>query len=84
MKVFACIAVACTMSLFAQQPTRTEVNVIRGKPVGFSSVSPALQKQLEAKYGKRVAPDSKANGSNAQVTKRGFVYVTPTAERGNK
>ncbi len=46
--------VACAQG---QPPKKTEITQIRGKVMGFSSVSPALQKELEAKHGNKPAPD---------------------------
>lgn len=78
----------CVMA-FAQQgsqlaPGKTEVASVKGKVVGYSNVSPALQKEIEAKYGKKPAPNPNAKGPNAQVTNRGFVYVSPNQPQPKK
>jgi hypothetical protein len=76
-------------SAFAQQgpqfaPGKTEVASVKGKVVGYSNVSPALQKEIEAKYGKKPAPNPNAKGPNAQVSNRGFVYVSPNQPPAKK
>ena len=58
--------------------------VIRGETVGFVSVSPALEKQIEAKNGKKPAPNPGAMGPNAEVRSDGFTYVSPTAKGKKK
>lgn len=63
---------------------RTEVTTIRGKVMGFASVSPALQAEIEARYGRRPRPDPNSRGPNAQVGRHGFAYVSPEAEKKNK
>ncbi len=81
MKRFMLFFLPCAC-LLAQGPGsgKTEATVIRGKLMGYSAVSPALQRQIEAKYGKKPDPDPKAKGPNAQVGKHGFAYVSPSAE----
>ena len=54
-----------------------QTTVIRGKNMGFSVVSPVVQKAVDAKYGKKPAPDAKSKGPNATVSKHGFAYVSP-------
>ncbi len=63
-----------------RQPGKTELIVIRGKVMGLATASPALQKEIQAKYGAKPAPDPKVKGPNAQVGKNGFAYVSPHAE----
>jgi len=61
-----------------------EATVIRGRQMGFTAVSPALQAAIEAKYGKKPAPDPKSKGRNAYVGKHGFAYVSQCAEDKRK
>jgi len=67
-----------------QEPKKTEVTVIRGKVMGHATVSPALQQEIEVRYGKKAAPDPKSKGPNAFVGKHGFAYVSPQAEAKDK
>ena len=55
---------------------------IRGKQVGFISVSPALQDAIEKKYGKRPDPDPNSAGPNTFVSKHGFVRLSPSVANG--
>ena len=88
MKVIKAISLTlwfpCLLAWPQGQPNKTEITQIRGKIMGFSSVSPALQKEVEAKNGKKPAPDLQSKGPNSSVNKHGFAYVSPKAERGNK
>lgn len=54
--------------------------VIRGETMGFVSVSPALQKAVERKNGKKSDPDPEAMGPNAEIRDDGFTYVSPSAQ----
>ena len=56
---------------------------IRGKQVGFVSVSPALQDAIEKKTGKRPDPDPGSAGPNAFVSKHGLVRLSPYATQGS-
>jgi len=77
----AVLASFLTLTLTAAEPPRkTEVATIRGEVVGFSAVSPALQKQLEARNGKKPEPNPNAKGPNAHVGKHGFTYVSKQAK----
>lgn len=58
--------------------------VIRGETVGFVSVSPALEKEIEKKYGKKPDPQPGAMGPNAEVREDGFTYVSPSAKGKKK
>ena len=85
MKRLAILLLPCAFALAqGQQTNKTEVVVIRGKVMGFASVSPALQKEIEAKHGKKPAPVANAMGPNAQVGKHGYTYVSPSAEGKGK
>jgi hypothetical protein len=77
-------AAACAQQGPQLAPGKTEVASVKGKVVGYSNVSPALQKEIEAKYGKKSAPNPNAKGPNAQVTNRGFVYVSPNQPPAKK
>ena len=54
--------------------------VIRGEAVGFVSVSPALQKAIEARTGKKPDVDPQALGPNTELRNDGFTYVSPSAK----
>lgn len=78
-------AVVCASGLMAQGPPNNgkEVTVIRGKVMGFASVSPALTKELQAKQqGKK--PEAPPKGPHAFVGQHGFAYVSPHAEGKKK
>lgn len=75
----------CCSGLLAQQGQGNngkETTVIRGKVMGFSSVSPALTKELDAKSGNKPAAPPK--GPHVFVGKHGFAYVSPHAEGKKK
>jgi len=74
----------CVWAFAQQQGNKKETTTIRGKNMGFTSVSPALEKDIEAKSGKKAAPDPKSKGPNAYVGKHGFAYVSPEAEGKKK
>ena len=57
---------------------------IRGETVGFVSVSPALENEIEKKYGKKPDPNPGAMGPNAEVRNDGFTYVSPSAKGKKK
>ncbi len=82
---FLLLAVFAVASVWAQAqapPSNKEVVVVRGKSVGFTSVSPALQAVVEKKYGKKSNPDSNAAGPNMFVGKHGFVRLSPAETKG--
>lgn len=75
----------CCSGLLAQQGQQNngkEITVIRGKVMGFASVSPALTKELEAKQGKK--PEAPPKGPHVFAGKHGFAYVSPHAEGKKK
>ena len=74
----------CAWALAQQQGGKKQTTTIRGKNMGFTSVSPALQEEIAAKKGTKPAPDPNSKGPNAQVTKHGFAYVSPAAEGKKK
>ena len=57
---------------------------IRGEDVGFVSVSPALENEIEKKHGKKPDPNPGAMGPNAEVGNNGFTYVSPAAKGKKK
>jgi hypothetical protein len=89
-----CLLTASPALLWAQGQSGSNPNahsgrgrenvVIRGETVGFVSVSPALQKAIEAKNGKKPDPNPGAMGPNAEVRSDGFTYVSPTAKGKKK
>ena len=57
-----------------------EIVKIRGKEMGYISVSPDLQQEIEAKAGKGDQVPSEKGNANTYVGKHGFVYVSEQAE----
>ena len=72
----------CGLAAQGQSNNGKETTVIRGKVMGYSSVSPALIKELEAKQGKK--PEAPPKGPHVFVGQHGFAYVSPQAEGKKK
>ena len=75
------LSLACIPICAKDKKDEPELTIIRGKVVGFTSISPALLKEIEAKYGKKPDKDPESMGPNVHVGKHSVTYVSPYIEK---